>query len=518
MLQPHAQFISLHWHQISLALCHCYWHVYEFGEQASDMNRRYSRTGTTYVVAPRMGSLGARFRASCAASLGGFLAGVQLSLVSGLLELDDFKVLIAPTIVDKANVSVAFVIGSILFALPAGPICDRYGRRKALIGIALASTVATIMMTRTSSTTTFMVARVISGAAFSMSNIVCPMYNAEIAPIEQRGLYVNMYQLAITLGILTSQISSVIVVLRNMGFRFILVVSQIPSILMIVGVIKFVPETPAWLESRGWGAEAEASKASLNMSCSSLGTSAEVDSERGSDIATSSRKSAQQSHGNPDAIGALSVLMTPSARRRLLIAAGVQSCQQLTGVNNIIFYAPTMIAAMFGAVNASANSRLIPFASAAMIGLVNVIFTLISLLVVDRFGRVTILLATAIPMVCALVILAGVGTMALPPFIGVFAIMLFIVGFAVGWGPVPFLVSSEVFPIRYRGLGMTASALIMSIVSLGVTGSFLQLHEALGSAVFAIYAALCASCAVFVYFCVPETRGLTNDQIDMVIG
>jgi MFS transporter, SP family, galactose:H+ symporter len=467
-----------------------------------------------------MNSQRTSLRAACAASLGGFLAGVQLSLVSGLLELSDFKELIAPTIVEKSKVSVAYVVGSIVFAIPAGPICDRFGRRAALFGIALASAVATTIMTYTSSTLTFTAARMIAGAAFSMSNIVCPMYNAEIAPTATRGLFVNMYQLAITLGILTSQVAGVVAVVKTFSFRFPLIVAQIPSILMIAAVAKFVPETPAWLESRGRDAEAEASRMALNILSPQPAMGGQVDSELGPDSSSvmSPKRKIQQPYGSRDAVGALSTMKTPSARRRLLVAAGVQSCQQLTGINNIIFFAPTMIAAMFDSGTPSSNTRLIPFVSAAMIGLVNVIFTLISLLVVDQYGRVTILLATAVPMIGALVILAAIGTLALPSWIGVPAIMLFIVGFAVGWGPVPFLVSSEVFPVRYRGLGMTMSALIMSIVSLGVTGSFLQLHEALGSNIFVIYAALCALCAAFVYIKVPETRGMTCEQIDALFA
>jgi MFS transporter, SP family, galactose:H+ symporter len=462
-----------------------------------------------------MSSQRASLRAACAASLGGFIAGVQLSLVSGLLELSDFTALIAPTIEQKTNVSVAYVVGSIIFAIPAGPICDRFGRRAALFSIALASALATTMMTHTSSTLTFTAARMISGAAFSMSNIACPMYNAEIAPTATRGLFVNMYQLAITFGILTSQVAGVVVVLKSFSFRFPLIVAQVPSILMIAAVAKFVPETPVWLESRGRDAEAEASRMALNIPSSRFTMGAQADSERGPDPA-SVISPQRKAYGSGDGLGALSIITTPSSRRRLLVAAGVQSCQQLTGVNNIIFFAPTMIAAIFGSVNPSANTRLIPFVSAAMIGLVNVIFTLVSLMLVDQYGRVTILLATAAPMICALLILAAIGSLALPPWIGVLAIMLFIVGFAIGWGPVPFLISSEVFPIRYRGLGMTVSALIMSIVSLGVTGSFLQLHEALGSSVFSIYAALCALCAAFVYMKVPETRGMTCEQIDVL--
>jgi MFS transporter, SP family, galactose:H+ symporter len=455
-----------------------------------------------------------KFCAAFAAALGGFVGGVQLALLSGLLELQDFSSAITHTTKEKSEVTVAYLLGSVLFALPAAPLCDKLGRRISLLSVAACSVVATTIMLWTSSTNVFAFGRLVAGAAFGLGNIVCPMYNSEIASTSQRGLFVNMYQLALTIGIFSSQILGAIAAATTFSFRVPLLLAQIPSFLMLAAVYKYVPESPAWLDSRGRHAEAAESRRSLAIPVSALPAAAE---ETGL-LSAHEKPTALNEKGlmkviDPEtSINLLSLVTDASARRRLIIAAGVLTFQQLTGINNVIFYAPTMIIAMLG--DNTSTSHMLPFLASAFIGFLNVIFTFVSLLVVERYGRRTLLLVCALIMFSGLLVLSMMATLALPAWFGVLAIMLFIIGFAVAWGPVPFLVSSEVFPVRYRGLGMTVSCLIMSFASLFVAGTFLELQEAFGSNVFIIYAALTALAGVFVFTVVPETRGLTPEEID----
>lgn len=406
-------------------------------------------------------------RAALSASLSGAYVGVQLAVLSGLLEFQSFSKILAPSTADKAALSSAFIAGAVVGALPAGPVVDSYGRRRVLLGTAVVTTFATRAMAVTANFGTFLIARVICGIAFSFMNIATPMYLSEVAPTTLRGLFCSLYQLAITLGVFGIQLANwraaVLAPLDSQSFRAPLVIAQVPSVLMLFCVYFLAPETPVWLESRGLTMQARASRLLLDavrsaptpvdledgvpikgddsVKLDDLGGDGDSDGDGKEPIMKSSLSASLSSEPTQsraksvlvakDCQGFAHLVMDKTSRRSLLIAVGVQVGQQLTGINCVIFFAPTILAPIFASSRFSATGA---FVSAACIGLVNVLATLLSFCIVERFGRVTILLTTAVPMSVSLACLASVSKIGLPTSVGLVVILVYIALFAVGWG------------------------------------------------------------------------------------
>jgi MFS transporter, SP family, galactose:H+ symporter len=483
-------------------------------------------------------------RAALCASLGGIVVGVQLAVLSGLLELQSFTAALAATTSRKAALSSAYIAGAALFALPAAPLVDALGRRRALLVAAAASLAAAHVMATTTAFRTFLVARVAAGAVFAVLNIAVPIYLTEVAPTAARGQFVSLYQLAISIGIGVAQVANLQAALAEADggiFRLVLSLAQVPSVVFAAAVFLAAPETPAWLAARGLAAELKKARAALEIgeeskqgacgSGSDIGEGEEVEGRVDGDVEAALLPAASGSDGSLGKVrstrrgtselrdgadlGYLALVLDPSARRRLFIAFGVQIGQQLTGVNCIIFFAPTILAPMFKATPYAAVG---PFIAAVFIGSFNVAATLASLTVVERYGRKTLLLTMAVPMVLALVALAAVSISSAPPAAALVAILVYIASFALAWGPVPFLLSAEVFNVSMRGKGMTLSSLVMNLVSLALVTSFLHLHAWMGGSVFLLYAASTIGSAAFVWAFVPETRNVPLDRIDALLS
>jgi MFS transporter, SP family, galactose:H+ symporter len=459
--------------------------------------------------------------AALSCSLGGLIAGFHLAALSGLLTTPAFTSLLAPTTATASFLSSAFVLGSVLFALPAGPLSDIWGRRPALLLVAFLASLSALAMSTTSSPSVFALARAAAGASFALASVVCPTYLSEIAPKNLRGAYVSLFQLAITIGILFVQLVNLAVARETLSFRAPLQTALLPSITMLVCVMLFAPETPAWLSSSSASSLSPSSSAASpsssslprHSSVSALPTASVSDDDDDTrDVERDLLSEKPRKSSSPSVL-----LADPTARRRFGIAIGLALGQQLTGVNSVIFYAPTIVTALAAAsgVRLSPDS---PALATVIIGSLNLVATVASFAIIDRVPRRLILLVSAVPLILALAVLAASPALALPPAASVAAILVFVAAFAVGWGPVPFLISSEVFPVHYRGRGMTAASLAASLGSLVVTSSFLPLSEAYGgSAVYSSFALCTVFALLFVYFRVPETKDVSLGRIEALL-
>lgn len=422
----------------------------------------------------------------------------------------------------------------------------------------------------------FMLARLIAGACFSIFNIAVPMYLTEIAPSPAaRGLFVSLYQLSITIGIMGIQCAHLFAArvayapggtpaAALEAVRRVLIFAEAPAVALVAAVWLAAPESPAWLTSNGRHAEAVASTALLGIprteSCSGLDSSsgstesakagsgsddgghADDDVEEGllatagrrrrtalpdttgSAVTDRKRRTSRSPKLSPKAGpgGFLHLFADPAARRRMLIAIGVQVSQQLCGINTVIFYAPTILTSVFskmssGATGVGAEAATQTYQAALAIGVFNMAATVVSLFAIERYGRKSLLLGAALPMTISLLILASWSVFGLQPVVAVGAIVVFVASFAIAWGPVPFLLASEVFNVNIRARGLTISGLIMNLASLAVVTSFLPLHARFGDSVFVLYACSTALSALFVWRKVPETRHLQLEDIDALI-
>lgn len=452
------------------------------------------------------------------ANLGGFLNGLHLALFSGILEMPSFAQSVTPD--GLSTLSKSLITTVLIFALTVssplvGPLVDRIGRRPSLVFTAFLFLLSSQLSLLSATVPHLIASRFIAGIAYALANIACPMYTAEIAPSSLRGALVNLYQLAITVGIVVAQLANLAYV--DGSWRGPVWVSLVCATAMLAIVWLVVPESPLWLQTRavaGGGDNAARTNGSATSTSSDVDTlAAEEGCAESSSLPPSSQRSPSPSPPQPVPLGPDAVVPTQpvtlgallrdaSARRRLLIGAGLSAAQQWSGINAVIFFAPALIADAFRWHDARA-----PLRAAVALGATNVAATLVAVALVDRAGRRALLLAGVPPMVAALVALgalreglvAGAG-----PAVGMVALFVFVGAFATTYGPLPFVVCSEIFPVRYKGLAMSVCSLVLGLCSLVVGVTFLPLLEGIGGKVYWIYAGCMLLAGGFVWQYVPR--------------
>ncbi len=304
-------------------------------------------------------------------------------------------------------------------------------------------------------------------------------------------------QLMVVLGIFSAYISSF--ALKGLGtdsWRWMLGVAVVPGAALAIGML-FMPQSPRWLMQRGREDEA---RAVLKRSREEGDVEEEIDEIRDA----ASRE------------GGVREALSSSARPMLTVGLSLAAFQQLIGVNTIIYYAPTIL--QYTGLNAGAAVL-----QALTIGLTNVVFTIIAILLLDRFGRRPLLMTGTAVCTVALVVLglffALSGLRDAAPWLALVALIVYIAGFAVGLGPVFWLMISEVFPLRIRGPAMAISTVANWSVNFIISFSFLSLVSLISrSGTFWVYAALGVVALVFFNRSVPETKDRSLEQIESELG
>lgn len=467
-------------------------------------HRRHSNIMSTPVTHHSLRRL---LLACVSANMGGLLVGIQLAIFSGILEMSAFSDAMAPQPVDagvKSLITSSLIVGTILGSFPAGPICDRAGRRPALLLTAASFALGTVVMARAKNILQVCVGRFLAGLAYAIANIVCPMYSAELSPLHLRGIIVNLYQLSITLGIFLAQLVNWAFWADEMWNQPLLL-AFLPSIGMVFAVYAFVPESPSWLTEKGRALQARAAAHWLQIE------HREEDSQEIAEAGGDSDKLAKQNESK----SFLQMLQDASARRRLLIGVGLGAAQQLTGINGVIFFGPALVADILRLSGSSA-----PFRAATIVGFANFLATVLSMGVIERFGRRQLLLGVGPLMISALVTIGLMrdGLIHRSGFVGIGALLTFICGFAIAHGPLTFLVQSEIFPVRYKGVAMSTCSMIMNTFSLGIAAGFLPLLEVFAGRVYYFHAACIVASSIFIAVCVPETRNLSLKDIDRLLS
>lgn len=426
------------------------------------------------------------------AALGGLLFGYDTGVISGaLLYLRESFHLTSTT--QEIAVS-AVLVGAILGALLAPHLSDALGRRITLIITALIFTLGAILTALSPNLGIFILWRIIVGVSIGIAASVVPSYISEIAPSRWRGMMVTLYQLAITVGIAVSYWVDLAFAHAGMGWPPMFAIAVVPSLIFLGGML-FNPETPRWLASRGRWAEAEL-------------VLAHITDEQNTTVAL---EEIRNSLNSGEEHGALRKLLQPGLRLALMVGVGLAVFQQLVGINTIIYYAPTI----FGLVGFGSNTAAI--LATSVIGVVNVLSTIAASILVDRAGRRPLLLWGSAGMVISLLTLslifalnsAHVGGLTLG------MLMLYIVAFAIGMGPVFWVMSAELFPTQVRATGASISTLSNWVANLLVSVTFLSLINAIGiSSTFILYAALGVVAFLFILRYVPETRRKSLESIE----
>lgn len=356
--------------------------------------------------------------------------------------------------------------------------------------------------------------RIIVGLAIGVASFTAPLYLSEIAPKSIRGSMISLYQLMITIGILTAfvinsaiykdtfqdgislgTVDDYLFTVEN-SWRYMLGFSAIPAVLFLAGMF-FLPRSPRWLVSVG---QKEYAREVLHKIRSSKN---EAESEYAEINETVAAAASQKTNG-------LKLFKNnPNFRRSVSLGMILQIMQQLTGINVIMYFGPKVL------LNAGFSETFASSWGTIMIGLTNVLATFIAIYLVDRAGRKPILLSGFILMAISLAAVAILMNYPQASYITFGFILLFIISFAFSAGPLIWVLCSEIQPLNGRDFGITCSTGTNWGINMIVAYTFLQLLSGLGaSTTLGLYAFFCIVSIVITIRFVPETKGVSLEHLE----
>ena len=488
-------------------------------------------------------------------ALGGFLLGFDSAVISGAVKG-------ITVYFDMTDWMLGFSVGCVIFGamagnLLAGPMSDRFGRKSILIIVAALFTVSATWSALSTNYTEFIIARIIGGVGIGGAILIAPIYIAEIAPPKLRGSLVSFNQLNIVIGISVAYFSNYFLVnLGQESWRWMLGVEAIPAFVYFISLWT-VPKSPRWLILK-FNKLDEA-----NNILSKIG---------GKEYAHNTIKEITENISGSESKGKLSDLFKSKYGTIMTIALGIAFFQQITGINAIFYYAPTIFEQAGGSTDSS-------FLQAIVVGLTNLVFTLVAIWLIDKLGRKPLLLIGTTFMTIALLMatfafnnatydfnettidkisdseiitaLSGLNGRSfdsqsmlfeevqtklnesqfldfkrneITNFIQInatlvlIAILLYVASFAISLGPVMWTLISEIFPSKIKGIAISVVGFFNSLISFSVTQIFPWELSNLGPTMtFAIYASLSFCAIIFVKKFVIETKGKSLEQVEELL-
>lgn len=381
-------------------------------------------------------------------------------------------------------------------AIAAGYLAGKISRRRTTIVAGIAFVGGAIWAALAQDVWSLVLARFVLGLGVGTASFVAPMYIAEIVPQRIRGGVVSFNQLMVTIGILGAYIASWALADVGSNWRWMFAIGAIPGLALAVGMF-FMPFSPRWLVEQGRDDEARDVLGRFREK-------GEVDEE------IEEIKSVTQEERS------LRELFGKSVRPMLVVGLGLAIFQQVVGINTVIYYSPTILS--FTGLEAKSA-----ITQALFIGLTNVIFTVIAVLLLDRFGRRVFLLTGTF---CVFLALVALGAYFYFPYLqdnfgwmALGALLLYIAGFAIGLGPIFWLMISEIFPLALRGPAMALCTVANWSFNFAISFTFLSLVEALGrGGAFWLYAGIAVLAFLFFFTQVPETKDQSLEEIERDLG
>jgi sugar porter (SP) family MFS transporter len=350
------------------------------------------------------------------------------------------------------------------------------------------------------SATMLIVFRILSGLAVGGTSVVAPMYISEIAPAKNRGRLVSFNQFAITIGIVLAYIFDYLLIgLGENAWRYMLVVPAVFGILYLIFLLAKFPESPRWLLAHGQ--KDEAIKVLNSIGGSALVAEELPEMER---TLLAEQKKDKMSFGE---------LFRGKTGKIVLIGTIIAALQQITGINAVIMFAPDIFQAA-GSVKSDSIMQ------AMIVGMVNFLMTIVALWLVDKKGRKTLLLWGAVGMIISLAYLSYEFTKPVQNGFGVMAALLvYISFFAASFAPVMWVIISEIYPNRIKGVAMSFSTAVSWLCTFLTVYFAPIIHGALGlQYLFGIFGVFSIIAFVFVKIWIPETKGKSLEQIEKELG
>lgn len=432
-------------------------------------------------------------KVSLIAALAGLLFGLDIAYVNGSLDLivKDF----ALTVPQSEKIAGVLLFGAAIGAIFSGWFSRRFGRKKVLLLASLIFALFTFLGVFAPTYTVLLIARFIIGLAVGIASFVAPLYLSEIAPYKIRGRLIAMYQLMITIGILAMFLSNAALIHFG-SWRLMMSVIAIPALIMFIGAL-FLPESPRWLVLVGKPGDAEKVLQKIRTS----------DEEVAFELNEIKETVKIKSSG-------WSLLSKSYFRKVLILGILLQALQQFSGMNAFMYYSGQVFKAA-GLSN--------PVVATIIIGLVNMLTTLIAIKYVDKVGRKPILyfgltiLVVSCAVVGALFKISPPGTemTSAEQWLTLIFSLLFIFGFAVSLGPIVWILCSEIFPLKGRDFGITITT-ATNWISNTIIGSFtLTWFQHLGvGGTFWMFGLFNLIGFLIVGFITPETKDIPLEELE----
>ncbi len=447
------------------------------------------------------------------AATGGLLFGFDTGVISGAIPFFQKDFGIDDGMIEL--ITSAGLVGAILGAVFGGKLTDRIGRKKIILAAAVIFFIGALWSGIAPDAQNLIAARLFLGIAIGVSSFAVPLYLAEISPAEMRGRLVSLFQLMITVGILVSYFSDLIFADEAdiTCWRPMFYVGVVPALILFVGMI-FLPETPRWLMSKSRETESRQILVRIEGSESAEKSLLLMKEEI--------RKSESEKSGWRE-------LLKPWLRTPLIIAVGIMFFQQFVGINTVIYYSPKIF------LMAGFDGPIAAIWAAVGVGIINTLATCISVWFVDRLGRRKLYFIGLSGIIISLLLLglcflfheqAGDAG----KWLSVICVFCYVTFFALSIGPLGWLIISEVFPQKVRGLGASLGSLSVWFFNAIVTFSFFKIVKALTvpgreivlngenlgnpAGAFWLYGIVALAGLIWGYFYVPETKGVSLEKIE----
>ena len=449
-------------------------------------------------------------------AMGGLLFGYDWVVIGGAKPFYElyFDIADQPTMQGLA-MSVA-LLGCLIGAMVAGMMADRYGRKPLLLIAAFIFLSSAYATGAFSTFSWFLVARFLGGIGIGIASGLSPMYIAEVAPSSIRGKLVSLNQLTIVLGILGAQIANWLIAdpipvdatsgdicaswNGQMGWRWMFWGAAFPAAVFLL-LACFIPESPRWLAMKGKESRAR------NV-LSKIGGDSYAEQELQSVGATSAVKGQSGLKQEGESGGGLKLLFSRPFRKVLIIGIVMAVFQQWCGTNVIFNYAQEI----FQSAGYSLGDVLF---NIVVTGIANVVFTFVAIYTVDRLGRRVLMLLGAGGLAGIYLILGTCYFFEVSGFFMVVLVVMAIACYAMSLGPVTWVLLSEIFPNRVRGVAMATCTFALWVGSFTLTYSFPLLNKFLGSSgTFWIYAFICAAGYLYFLRALPETKGKSLEKLE----
>ena len=442
-------------------------------------------------------------------AMGGLLFGYDWVVIGGAKPFYELFFGISDSPLMQGVAMTTALVGCLIGAMVAGAMADRYGRKPLLIISAVLFTVSAVATGIFDDFTLFNIARFIGGIGIGIASALSPMYIAEISPANIRGKLVSLNQMTIVLGILGAQIANWLIAEEvpvdyttdeilvswngQMGWRWMFWAEAVPASLFLL-LAFFIPESPRWQTMKGM--EQKAIKTLRNIGGEQYAAS-EIGLIKTSAIADANKEK-----------GGLKVLFTRKYAAVLTLGVIVAVFQQWCGTNVIFNYAQEI----FSDAGYSVGDVLF---NIVITGVANVIFTIVALFTIDRWGRRSLMLFGSISLAVIYLILGTCYHFQITGFFMVILVVAAISAYAMTLGPVTWVLLAEIFPNRVRGVAMATCTFALWTGCCTLTFSFPPMNAALGSSgSFWIYSAICFCGFAYLLRRCPETKGVSLEELE----